>query len=172
MENLVSLITIPLTIILVPLVLRRMPYFRRPDVVARRAAKAQLPGWVSLTEFIFVVVAQGVLISLFFIIEIHAHRAFHKGSNILHFAPSVTSVDFIFWMIQLLAPVIMALPLGMLLANLASWLIPPIRNIENRIMAQGVPGYTWRDANYGLIKVSLMALPVCLILAAISLMRI
>jgi hypothetical protein len=66
----------------------------------------------------------------------------------------------------------MALPLGMLLANFMSWLVPPIRNIENKLMAEGVPGYTWHDLNFGLIKFSLVAIPVCVILAVISLIQI
>lgn len=172
MGNLGSLITIPLTIILVPWVLRRMPYFRRPEVVARRVAKAQLPGWVSLVEMTFLGVSIGALIVPFFVIERHAHQALHQGRNMLSPAPPASSIGFIFWLIQILAPVIMVLPLGMLLANFRSWMIPPIRNIENKIMADGVSGYTWHDLNYGLIKFSLGASPVCVILTAISLIRV
>jgi len=172
MGNLGSLIAIPLTIILVPLILRRMPYFRRPDVVARRVAKAQLPGWVSLVEMIFLGAFEGVLIILFFLIEAHVHQALHQGKNLFGSAPQASSFSFVFWLIQICVPLMMALPLGMLMANLMSWLIPPIRNIENEIMAKGVPGYTWHDANYGLIKFSLVTCPICLILAAISLMRV
>ncbi len=172
MGNLGSLITIPLTIILVPLVLSRIPYFRQPGVVARRVAKKQLPGWVSLVELIFFGVSEGVLIILFFSIEGHAHRALHQGRDLLGSAPPASFVGSIFWLIQVLAPVMTALPLGMLLANSMSWLVPPIRDIENKIMAKGVPGYTWHDLNYGLIKFSLIASPVCIILTLISLLRV
>jgi hypothetical protein len=172
MEDPGSLITIPLTIILVPLILRHMPYFRRPDVVARRHAKAQLPGWVSLIEMILFGVSVGVLIILFFLIEGHAHQALHQGRNMLGSAPPASSAGFIFWLIQVIAPVIMALPQGMLFANFLSSLLPPIRNIEDEIMAEGVPGYTWHDLNYGLIKLSLVISPVCVVLIAISLIRV
>ena len=172
MGNLGSLITIPLTIIFVPWALRRMPYFRRPDVVARRALKAQLPGWVSLVELLFFGVSIAALTVLFFSIERRAHRSLHQGGNILAVAPPASSVDFIFWLIQILAPVMMAIPLGGLLANFMSRLIPPIRNAENKLMAEGVPGYTWHDLNYGLIKFSLVILPVSIILIVISLMRV
>jgi hypothetical protein len=172
MGNLSALITIPLTVIFVPLLLGKMPYFRRPDVVARRAAKAQLPGWVTLVETIFFGVSAGVLVVFFFWIEEHAHRALHQGKNVLSSAPSASSVGFIFWLIQILAPVIMALPLAMLLANFVSWLILPIRNLENKIVTGGVRGYSWHDLNFGLIKFSLMALPVCIVLTTISLIQI
>ena len=172
MENLGSVITIPLTIILVPWILSRIPYFRRPDVVARRVAKAQLPGWVSLIEFIFFAASEGGLFVSAFLVENRAHQALHYGMNILSYAPPLASLSFVFWLIQLAAPLIMVLPLGMLLANAVSWMIPAIRNIENKVMAEGVPGYTWHDLNYGLIKFSLVTSPVCLMLIVVSLMRV
>lgn len=121
---------------------------------------------------IFLGAFEGVLIILFFLIEVHAHKALHQGKNLLGSAPPAFSLGFVFWLIQICAPVMTALPLGMLLANLMSWLLPPIRNKEVEIMAKGVPGYTWHDLNYGLIKFSLVTCPICLILAAISLMLV
>ena len=172
MGNLGSLTAIPLTMILVPLILRRMSYFKRPDVLARRIARAQLPGWVSLLEMIFFGVSAGALIILFFLIETHTHRTLHQGRKLLGSAPPIFSAGFVFWLIQVIAPVIVALPLGMLLANFLSWLILPVRNIEKKLMVEGVPGYTWHELNYGLIKSSLTISPVCVILTAISLTRI
>jgi hypothetical protein len=171
-ENIGSLIAMSMTIILVPWVLGRMPYFRRPDVVARRIAKSQLPGWVSFLELIFFGVSIGVLIVLFILVEEYAHRSLHQGRDMLASAPPASSFGFIFWLIQILATLILALPLGMLMANLISWLILPIRKIEDKVMAEGVPGYTWHDLNYGLIKFCLLASPVCAILIVISLRQI
>jgi hypothetical protein len=85
---------------------------------------------------------------------------------------STISADLIFWMIQLFAPALIALPLGMILGNLISWLIPPIRNIEYKIIAEGIPGYNWHDLNFGLIKFSLIISPICVILIAISLIQL
>ncbi len=167
-----SLTTITLTIILVPWVLRRMSYFKRPDVVARRVAKARLPGWVLLAEWLLFGVSESVLIIPLFLIEGHAHQALHQGRDLMSSAPPAASVGFIFWLIQILAPVVIALPLGMLLANLISWLIPPIRNLENEVMAGGVSGYTWHDLNYGLIKFTLVATPICVVLTVISLTQV
>jgi len=172
MGNIGSLITISLTIVFVPWVLGRIPYFRRSDVTARRIAKSRLPGWVSVVELIFLGVSEGVLIVLLFSLERHVHQSLHQGRDMLASAPPIYSFGFVFWLIQILAPLILALPMGMLLANLISWLIPPMRKIEDGIMAEGVSGYTWHDLNYGLIKFCLLALPVCTILTAISLRQI
>ena len=120
----------------------------------------------------FFAASVAVIFLVFFTIENYAHRALHEGKNIIASAPQASSVDFVFWLVQLLAPIVMALPLAMLMANFMSWLIPPIRNIENKIMADGVPDYTWHDLNLSLIKFSLVATPVCVILTMVSLIRV
>ena len=171
MANLGSLIAILVTTILVPWLIRKMPYYRRPDVIARRVAKSQLPGWVSLIELMLLGVSECILVIPSFMFENSAHRILHHGTDLTSYAPQV-SMTFVFWLFELMAPIIMVLPLGMLLANSIAWLIRPIRDVENKVMAQGVPGYTWHDLNFGLIKFSLLAAPLCLIVIAISLMRI
>lgn len=171
MGNLGSITTMVLTIILVPLVVGRIPYLRRPDVVGRRVAKAQLPGWVTLVELLIFAASEGALVIFFFIIESYAYRTLHHGRSMPGSIQPSLSVDLVFFLIEVSAPVIMALPLGMLLANVISWLIPPIRNAEYKIMAEGVPGYNWRDLNLGLIKASLIISTVCVILCAICMVR-
>jgi hypothetical protein len=172
MANIGSFFTMALTIVLVPLVIGKVPYFRRREVVARRVAKARLPGWVSLLELLFFAALLVALVPLFFWLENYSHRAFHHGRNMVWAIQPSFSFVLVFFLIQALAPVIIALPLGMLLANLLSWLIPPIRNRENGMMAEGVPGYTWHELNFGLIKFSAFVLPICIILVVISLMNL
>jgi len=172
MGSIVSLIAMTLTAILVPRIVGSMPYLNRKDVIARRAAKAQLPGWVSLAEFVFFIASMAVILPLFFSIENHAHQFFHHGRSMLGSIQPALSPDLIFFLIQILTPLIMAMPFGMLLANLLSWLIPPIRNIEYKTMAEGVPGYNWHDLNFGLIKAIIIISPVCIILAIISLIQL
>jgi len=118
---------------------------------------------------LFFCLSEFALVLLIFSIEMYAHRALHQGRNILQSPPPALSADFVFWLIQIFAPIVIVILLGLLLANSVAWLIPEIRNQENIVMAEGVPGYTWHDANYGLIKIAVVALPVCLILIAISL---
>lgn len=171
MGNAISLLSMILTIIFVPWLLSRIPYFKRSDVVARRVAKAKLPGWVSLAEFLLFGASAGFLSILFFILEEHTHQAFYPNRRFLSSINPSFSTDSIFLFIQAGTPVILALPLSMLFANFVSWLIPPMRNAENKIMAEGVPGYSWHELNRGLIKATLIMAPVCLILVLISLIN-
>jgi hypothetical protein len=172
MGNFGSFIAIALTGILVPLIVGRIPYLNRKDVAARQAAKAQLPGWVSLIEFSLLAISVAVLTYSFFRIENYTHQVFHHGQNLLGTIELGFSFDSFFFLILALAPVIMALPLSMLLANFISWQIRPIRNIEDKIMSEGVPGYTWHDLNFRLIKASLISAPVCIIIALVSVIRL
>jgi hypothetical protein len=167
-----TLTTIPLTIIVVPLVLSKLPYFRRPQVVARRVAKAKLPSWVSIVELLLFATFLGVGAIASFAIEERAHEFLLHGAKILVTAPSGSPALFVFSLIEILAPVIMVLPSSMLFANGVSWLISPIKKHEDEIMAKGISGYTWHDANLGLIKASLIIVPVCMILAILALLRV
>ena len=169
MENLGSFITTVLTAILVPWVVRRLPYFKRPDVAARRAVRAKLPAWASLAELVFVVVSEIVLIVWFFQIERYVHQVFHPESQFIGPLQATFSLVSLFRVIEIIAPLTAALPLGLILANVISWSIPPIRHAENKIMAEGVAGYNWTDANMGLVRLAAIVVPVSVIAAFISL---
>jgi hypothetical protein len=69
MSSLISPLATVAAVLLLRRVVRRAPYFQRPDLVARRAAKAQLPRWVSLAELFFAVAALVALVILFFPLE-------------------------------------------------------------------------------------------------------
>jgi hypothetical protein len=166
--NLLASLGIVLTIVLVPWVIRHLPYFNRADVLARRAAKAGLPGWVSVMELLFLATSAIGLLYLFYSTEALLHGAFHPE---LAFLPSVRasfSFSLVFWLIHALAPVAAALPLAMILANLISHSIPSIREAENRVIAENVPGYTWAELNMGLLRAAAIIVPVSVILAVIS----
>ncbi|MGO8688056.1 MAG: hypothetical protein ACLQLG_00330 [Thermoguttaceae bacterium] len=60
-----------------------------------------------------------------------------------------------------------ALPLSMILANVAGWCIPPARRAFER-EAQGVKGATFRDAMSGIWKISLIMVSICLLLSFIG----
>src|SRR5579862_4009952 len=113
MQNLAYLSSMALTVILVPWVIHSIPYFKRPDVVARRAAKAQLPGWVSLAELVFWLVSEVLLVAPLFLLEAYIHSALHPGTMFLASMQSSYSLPFICWIIEAFAPIIVALPLGM-----------------------------------------------------------
>ena len=172
MATAASLLGIALTATLVPWIVRRIPYFQRTDVLERRRAKARRPGWVSTLEFLFLTVSEIVLIVPFYLIEVHFHRVLHPGSPFLPPQEPRLSLDLAFWLIQLFSPLMAALPLGMILANLLSWSIKPLREAENEIMGKGVPGYTWRELNVGLLKTAAIMVPMSVIFAFLSLLRL
>ncbi len=60
-----------------------------------------------------------------------------------------------------------AIPIGMLLANLVAWLIPPARRAFAR-EAGGVEGASFRQAMGELGKVALLIVPICLLLSGIG----
>lgn len=170
--NVASFLAIALTAVLIPWIVRRIPYFNRTDVLARRAAKSRLPGWVSIAEFFFLAVSEIVLILLFYSTEAYFHRIIHPELAFLPPQQPTLSFDLVFWLIQVLAPLMAALPLGMILANLISWSIPSIRNAENKIMREYGPGYTRRAMNIGLLKAAAIMVPMSVIFASISLLRL
>jgi hypothetical protein len=170
--NVASFLGMALTAALVPWIIHRIPYFNRTDVLARRAAKARLPVWVSFAEFFLFVVSELAFIFLFFSTEAYFHQVLHPGSAFLSPQQPKLSFDLAFWLIQALAPLIAALPPGMVVANLISWSIRAIRSAENEIMNEGVPSYTWRDANVGLLKATAIMVPISIVIGSISLFRL
>lgn len=131
-------------------------------------AKAKLPSWISFVEFVALVASEALLLTLLFTLTVNVHQFIHPGVPYLHSGPITFSVNSIVDLIKIFAPMVIALPLGMVSANAVSWLIPRIRNEENRIMAEGVPGYSWKELNLGLIKFALVVAPVALSLVLIS----
>jgi len=175
MGNLSSLASMALTLVLVPWIVRSIPYFRRPDVLARRAAKRQLPGWVTFVEGVFLLASEAVLIYTFFQIESYAFGLLHPGSTSMasHWPRALSlSSNSLFCLVELFSPAAAALPLGMILANFISWSILPVRKAEWVVMAQNVAGYNWIDLNMGLIKAAVVMVPASVILALISLMKV
>jgi len=169
MEKFGSAFSIVLIAILVPWIIKRLPYFKQPDVVARKALKAKLPTWVRQTETLILLIFACALTVLFFQIEQYVHEVIHPQSQFLNPRGPTSSLDFFFLMIEALAPCMLALPLSMILANVVAWSIPAIRNVENSLMAEGVAGYNWKDLNMGLLKFAAIVVPISLVAAFISL---
>ena len=61
-------------------------------------------------------------------------------------------------MLKLFPLFFIPLPLGLPLANVTLWIVPPIRRIELQA-AEGVPGASFREANIGLIKLAIALVP-------------
>jgi hypothetical protein len=129
-------------------------YFNRSDVIARRAARAKMPGWLnSLESLTWLSLYLLLIFGLIWIIG-RVNDALHPGT----YTPGLA-----------LAPVVIAaLPLAMLLSNGIFWAIPYTRRIENH-HTQGVPGASFSEANIGLVKFALILEPVCLLVIAYGL---
>jgi hypothetical protein len=74
MSNLARVLGIALTAVLVPWVIHQIPYFKRADVLARRAAKGRLPGWVLTAELFFLAISEIALVLLFYSTEASFRR--------------------------------------------------------------------------------------------------
>lgn len=60
-----------------------------------------------------------------------------------------------------------ALPIGMILANLVAWTIPPARSIFVR-EAEGIVGASFPEAMSDLLKVALIVVPISLVLSTVG----
>ena len=129
-------------------------YFNRTDVIARRAARAKMPGWLnSLKSLTWLSLYMLVMFALMWGMG-RINDALHPGT----YTPGLA-----------LAPVVIAaLPLAMLLSNAIFWAIPYTRRIENHY-AHGVPGLSFSEANIGLLKFALIVEPICLLVIAYGL---
>lgn len=86
------------------------------------------------------------------------HELWGSGISVGSFVSSVLLVVPLFFA---------ALPIGMILANLAAWLIPPARRAFTR-EAEGVEGASFRQATCELGKLALILVPICLLLSGIG----
>ena len=81
MERFGSALSIILISILVPWIIKRLPYFQQPDVVARKALKAKLPKWVRQTEGLVLLIVVGALTVFFFQSEQYVHEVIHPNRS-------------------------------------------------------------------------------------------
>ncbi len=113
-------------------------YFNRSDVSARRAARANMPGWLNSLESLTWLSLYMLIISALIWGIGRINDALHPGT----YTPSLA-----------LAPIVIAaLPLAMLLSNAIFWAIPYTRRIENRY-AQGSARRIVFRSEYWLIKI-------------------
>jgi len=145
---------VSLVLVIYGISLFRSDYFNRPDVIARRAARAKMPGWLKSLEPL-------TWQSLYLLLMFALMWGIGRINNTLHpgtYPPGLA----------LFPAVIAALPLAMLLSNAIFWAIPYTRRIENRC-AEGVPGASFSEANIGLLKLALIIEPICLLVIAYGL---
>ncbi len=129
------------------------------DYAESKAVKAELPGWVKLTELLSMVVFCAALaVATFKIFGLF--RGFSRSADTL---TNASAVYVVFGIGSLV------LPLGLLAANLFSWIVPTLRQANERAFRGHQVSF--EIANSGLIKFACISVPfgaVALCLAAIE----
>ena len=124
------------------------------DAAVRQAARDRLPGWakalVPTTALLFISGSTALLI----VFTLPLHDLLHGGAP--RRQPDVAVV------LILAASFVTAIIPGLVLANYALWLIPPIRRTLEQ-NSRGVPGASFKAANRALLKVARFSIPVGLV---------
>lgn len=127
---------------------------RSPESQERALFKQRLPGWVkSIEGLTFLALLPLIFFGLFFA-SFGAHHLIHPGADWWH--PS-----YIAGFLLTLPTLIIAVPMSMIMANIISYLVPPLRKANELAMA-GLPAASFRQMNRGLILFLAWGAPFCL----------
>ena len=140
-------------------------YFDR----ARQRARRRRSRW-NLVLVPFAVCGVAVTGYVLFQIMWHVHTSIypaHTGKLAEFWRRGIELRAFVSSFLLAVPLFIAALPLGMIIANLAAWCIPPARKIFET-EAQGVKWASFRDSMSGLAKIALIVVPICLLLSFIG----
>lgn len=170
MNELTSLLSVVLSIILVPIIINSLSYFKRKDVVARRVARARLPSGVKILEFVTFLILTAILGILSFKIAVSSYSRIHPNMSYLSSQGVSLSWNSLFDLFKIFGPAVVAVLLGIILSNLFFWLIPSVRKIEYEV-DKGVPGASFKDATLGLLRISSILIPISIILVFVSILR-
>jgi hypothetical protein len=120
--------------------------------------KARLPGWVKQIEMLIQVSFFLALTFLFVVALLWLHAAIHPNTD------KPTSMAF---GLLLFSSLFSALAPSMILANIFSWSIPPMRRANLTAFA-GPETASFKGANMGLIKFGAVLVPICFAVAAFA----
>jgi len=152
-----NLIIFALEILLVSWAVKSyLNWIRKRSSAARERAtyKQRLPNWIKLWDFITFVILLALLIFALISLSFAAHRLIHPSAQY-----PTNDADFFLTM----PPLILAGVLAMVIANILSWLIPPVRK-ANEIAMGGLPAASFEQLTNGLLLVLAWLAPICLIL--------
>jgi len=138
------------------LVFRRL---RRNTVgkAERDQFRSRLPPWVTGLELLNVVVILAGLSLAAFSVLFRLHATFHGSTPATGLTIMLIGV----------ACAIGLMPPAMILANLLSWVIPPLR-MANELANAGLPTTSFTGANKGLLVASAILAPLCILQAALG----
>jgi ABC-type enterochelin transport system permease subunit len=169
-NNFIPLIAIIITILLVPIIVRQAPYFKRKEVMARQLARAKLPPWILFFELFTFLIAAFLIGFLFVKFSIWLHGLVHPDSPYLSSGVISISFNSFFDLIKVFMPFPVGVLLGAILGNFISWCVPAIREMEYKTM-QNVPNASFGEVTMKLIKISAIIVPIAIILMLISIFR-
>jgi hypothetical protein len=119
--------------------------------------RARAPSWLTSLEMINV-------IAILLVLSLGAFSALLRLHATLHGPSPATGLVIV---LVGLACFIGGMPPAMILANLVSWMIPPLR-AANEAANAGLPTASFAGANKGLLVASAIVLPLCLLQAALG----
>jgi len=153
MPEIVWILLVPLAWLFTALTFRRL---RRgtQGFAERNLLKSRLPVWVASFEgAVLAVLWIAASLGLLFLF-VRLHAGFHPRV-------SAKNVGELAMMLICTGSFAAALVPSMLLANLISWLAPPVRKANERAMA-GLPTTTFANANRGLVLMGAVVVPMAL----------
>jgi len=163
MDAFAAIATLIVALLATRLILVRYSRYRRNTVAGREwlQFKAHLPRWVKCLETAIRTVLWLLLTFAIVVGLIIAYVAIHGGEN----GPR----GFAFGL-MVFASLYAALVPAFMLANLASWLIPPVRR-ANQLAFEGLQTASYRGAMIGLLKFGGVLLPICTVVSAFAVLE-
>ena len=144
-------------------------YFSKPDVVARRATRAKLPPTLQMFEMLVFACWLALFLAATYGLFFWVNGMVHPTSSGLSSRTITASWNSVFDFLKLFPEIFISAPLAMILANATAWVFPSIRRMEAKA-AEGVPGASFKEATTGLVKLSLVIVPVSIALIAIGIL--
>lgn len=156
----ITAITALVTWLIARAVLMRYLRYRRKNQTGQewQIYKAKLPTWVKTTEMMF-------WIALWLPVAFACIILLNMLYSVVH--PTHTRADGVAGGLILMSSLFAALVPAMLLANVACWLLPPIRK-ANLAAMDGLATASFEQANMGLLKFGSVVIPVCVAVAVLG----
>ncbi|MBI1212955.1 MAG: hypothetical protein GC190_15945 [Alphaproteobacteria bacterium] len=126
----------------------------------RQAARASIPAWAATAKLLIVAASILSVCGTLLYAGFALHELLHPGTLGRHMpgpAPALIVIAAIF----------AGIPLALMLSNVLVWVVPPLRDIENKAFAK-VPNATFADGMRQLSYVAALTVPICLIAAAMG----
>jgi hypothetical protein len=130
------------------------------NFAARQTARDALPRWVKIATLLTNIPSFLGTTFVLFAAILSAHAAVHAS-------PTVGSVRGPAMGATLVSAFLLGIPLGLMLANVVTWLIPPLRRAHERGFADA-PGASFSDAMRQLRQFALAVAPIALAAATLA----